>query len=82
MPTEHQFLKFILPAKAFTAMKMGTKAWLAECSCGHRRDVWESGGLNYMVEGEPRQRGYCPYCGEVTLHKIRKKTEAEKREFL
>jgi DNA-directed RNA polymerase subunit RPC12/RpoP len=81
MPAEHRFLKFILPAKAFTAVREGTKQWLAECPCGHRRDLWDSGGVRYKAAGEPRQMGSCPACGKATLHKIRKKTEAEKREI-
>ena len=81
MPAEHRFLKFILPAKAFAAVRAGTKKWLAECPCGHKRDLWDSGGVRYKAAGEPRELGYCPGCGTSTMHKIRKKTEAEQREI-
>ena len=81
MPAEHRFLKFILPAKAFEAVKAGTKQWLAECPCGHKRDVWDSGGVRYKAAGEPRWLGYCPACGKATWRKIRRKTEAEKQEI-
>lgn len=81
MPAEHRFLKFILPAKAFAAVRAGTKEWLAECPCGHKRDIWDSGGVRYKATGEPRCLGYCPACRKNTMHKIRKKTEAEKREI-
>jgi hypothetical protein len=81
MPAEHRFLKFILPAKAFAAVRTGSKKWLAECPCGHRRDVWDSGGVCYKAAGESRELGYCPACGKSTMHKIRKKTEAEKSEI-
>ena len=81
MPAEHRFLRFILPAKAFAAVRAGTKEWLAECSCGHKRDVWNSGGVRFMAAGEPRRLGYCPACGKLTMHKIRKKTDAERREI-
>ena len=37
MLAQHPFLKFILPTKAFAAVKAGTKEWLAECPCGHKR---------------------------------------------
>jgi hypothetical protein len=78
MPAEHRFLRFILPAKAFAAVRAGTKQWLAECPCGHKRDFWDSGGVRYKAAGEPRQLRRCPACGKSTMHKIRKKTEAEK----
>ena len=81
MPTEHRFLKFILPAKAFAAVRAGTKEWLAECPCGHKRDVWDSGGVRYKAAGEPRQLGYCLLCRKSTLHRIRKKTDAEQQEI-
>jgi hypothetical protein len=81
MLAEHPFLKSVLPVKAFAAVRAGTKEWLAECPCGHKQDVWNSGGVRYKALGEPRQLGYCPSCGNCTMHKIRKKTEAEKREI-
>jgi hypothetical protein len=79
MPAEHRFLKFILPAKAFAAVRAGTKEWLAECPCGHKRDIWDSGGVRYKAAGEPRCLGHCPACRKNTWHKIRKKTAAEKQ---
>jgi hypothetical protein len=81
MSREHRFLRFILPAKAFSAVRAGTKKWLAECPCGYKRDVWDSGGVRYKAAGEPRKLGYCPGCGKSTMHKIRRKTEAEQREI-
>jgi DNA-directed RNA polymerase subunit RPC12/RpoP len=81
MPAKHGFLKFILPAGAFEAVKAGTKQWLAECPCGHKRDVWDSGGVRYLAAGEPRRLARCPKCGKFTLCKIRRKTEVERREL-
>jgi len=78
MPAEHKFLRFILPAKAFAAVRAGTRKWLMECPCGHKRDLWDAGGVRYGGVGEPRQYHKCPKCGAGTWHKIRKKTEAEK----
>ncbi len=81
MPAEHRFLKFILPARAFAAVRAGTKEWLAECSCGGKSDIWDSGGVCYKAVGESKELKYCPACRRSTLHKIRKKTEAEKLEM-
>ena len=77
-PAEHKFLKFMLPARAFKAVKAGTKLWLLECKCGHKRDVWDSGGVRYKAAGEPRSYCECPACGKGTWHKIRKKTAEER----
>ena len=81
MLAEHRFLKFILPAKAFAAVRTGTKQWFSECPCGHKLDLWDAGGVRYMAAGEPRQFGRCSACGKTTMHKIRKKTAVETQEI-
>ena len=82
MPAEHRFLKFILPARAFTAVEKGTRQWLIECKCGYKRDFWDAGGVRYKACGEPRQYVKCPQCGKSTWHKIRRKTQEEKEQNL
>jgi len=82
MPAQHRFLNFLLPNRAFAAVRAGTKLWLAECPCGHQLDVWDAGGVRYKAAGERRQLARCPACGKVTMHKIRKKTEEEKQTIL
>ena len=77
MPAEHRFLRSILPAAWFEAIKAGTKEWLAECPCGHKRDFWDVGGVRYKAAGEPRQYLKCPKCEKGRWHKIRKKTDEE-----
>jgi len=81
MPADHRFLKFILPAAAFEAVKAGTKKWLTECPCGHKRDFWDAGGVRCAGAGEPRKYIKCPECGRATWHKIRKKTDAESQQL-
>ncbi len=80
-PAEHRFLRFILPERAFEAVKAGTKQWLMACPCGHKRDVWDAGGVRYKAVGEPRQYNHCPACGKGTWHKVRKKTQEERAEI-
>ena len=79
MASRHRFLKFILSGKAFAAVRDGTREWLIECKCGYRRDFWDLGGVRYKAAGEPRQYVPCPRCGKATWHKIRKKTDEEKK---
>lgn len=81
MPAVQRFLKCILPTKTFAAIEAGTKEWLAECPCGHKQDLWDAGCVRYKAAGEPRRLMHCLGCGKPTLQKIRRKTEAEKREI-
>jgi hypothetical protein len=76
-PSPHRFLRFFLPARAFQAVETATRQWLAECPCGHKRDLWDAGGVRYGGAGRPRQLALCPQCGKRTWHVIRKKTERE-----
>jgi DNA-directed RNA polymerase subunit RPC12/RpoP len=79
MAAEHRFLKFILPARAFNAIRADTKKWLVECPCGHKRDLWDAGGVRYKATGSPKEIARCPACGNRTWHAARKKTEEEKQ---
>ena len=49
---QHRFLKKILPAKAFAAIKRGTQNWMTVCPCGEQQDFWEVGGVRYKACGE------------------------------
>lgn len=78
---EHRFLRFILPAGVFDAVKADSKRWLAECQCGHKQDYWDAGGVRYKGAGEPRRLCYCPVCQKGTMQKIRRKTASEEQEI-
>jgi hypothetical protein len=75
----HGLLKALLPAKAFAAVKAGTRQWLIECPCGEKRDFWDAGGVRYKAVGEPRKLHGCKTCGKVRWHKVRKKSETERQ---
>ena len=76
MQAKHKFLKLILPESTFQALKAETKEWLVQCPCGHRRDLWDAGGVQ---GGRSKQvtTMECPSCGKVTWHTKRRKTESE-----
>lgn len=78
MAAKHRFLKLILPTRAYEAVKDRTKLWLIECKCGHKRDLWDLGGVRYKAIGKPLRLLKCPKCGKTTWQKIRKKTDMEK----
>ena len=73
----HVFLEWLLPQKAYLAIKRGTQNWLVECPCGHRRDYWEAGGVRYKAIGERREWNPCPVCQKATWHKVRRKLPGE-----
>jgi hypothetical protein len=73
-----KILRFILPSKVFAAIEAGTRQWLAECPCGHKRDYFEAGGIRYKACGNPRVLLECPNCRKATMHLVQKKTEEEK----
>ena len=76
-PAQHSFLKGLVPERAFLAMKAGTREWLLECPCGHKRDYWDAGGVRHKGFGEPRKLWACPVCERVRWHKIRRKKPGE-----
>jgi len=78
---EHRFLRAILTERAFARIRSGTKQWLAECPCGHRRDLWDAGRVRYKATGSPRERLWCPICQRATWHQLRKKTRDEVHEI-
>ena len=75
--SKHSFLQFLLTKRAFAAVRNGTKQWLAECSCGSKRDLWEAGRVRYKAAGQPKELLRCPVCGRRTWQQIRKKTDEE-----
>lgn len=74
-------LRRVLPRRAFEAVRAGTKQWLMACPCGHRRDLWDTGGIRFLAAGEPRRLVRCPACGRLTAHVVRRKTAAERHEL-
>jgi len=78
MAAEHKFLRWLLPASWFEAIKRGTKDWLAECPDGHVWDYWDGGGVRHKGAGEPRKYLPCRECRRTRWQKIRRKTAQEK----
>lgn len=72
-----RFFWRILPDRAFRALEEGTRHWLIECACGRVGDYWDHAGIRYKAAGQPRQAYFCPDCGRVRWHKVRKKSAGE-----
>ena len=74
-----RFLQAIVPGGLFDALEAGTRTFMSECSCGHKRDLWEAGGAK-GGGNEQRTLATCPVCGERKWHHKRKKLPEEYRE--
>ncbi len=52
-------------------MAADSRRWLWECrNCGHRRSVWEMGGIRYKGSGYRRQLASCSRCRRVGVHRF------------
>ncbi len=77
----HRLLQRVVPAGMFESLEAGTRTYMFECPCGHKRDLWEAGGIKY--EGnEQRSYAKCSVCGNRTWHRKRKKNPEEYRESI
>lgn len=70
----------LLPKKWAESMEAESRAWMARCSCGFERSLWEAGGIRWKAAGKAHCYLSCPQCGQSrwhTLYKIRPTEEAE-----
>lgn len=52
-------------------MAADSRRWVWECrNCGHRRSVWEMGGIRYKGSGYRRQLALCSACGRASVHRF------------
>lgn len=65
-----RFLLSILPASWAESMERDSRAWQAVCSCGHKRSIWELGGIRWKAAGNPRRRMHCPQCETTSWHTV------------
>jgi hypothetical protein len=77
----HRLLEAVLPRGLFDALEAGTRTFMFECPCGHRRDLWEAGGVKGGGR-EQRLLAICPTCSNREWHRKRKKTPDEYRESI
>lgn len=58
---DHRLLRFILTERAFATIRRGTKQWLAECPCGHKRDLWDGcRSCALQGDGKPQRTPVVP----------------------
>ena len=67
------FFRTFFP-RLFEKMREESLNWMLKCpKCGHEVSVWEAGGIRYRARGEPRRRGRCQGCGEVSWLRVYRK---------
>jgi len=67
-----KFFTRIFPASWAASMETDSRLWMAHCSCGHARSIWDLGGIRWKAYGNSKTLISCPACGKVTWHTIRK----------
>jgi DNA-directed RNA polymerase subunit RPC12/RpoP len=68
-----RLLTWLAGPEGAAAMEAHSRAWVAECpACGHRRSIWELGGIRYKAAGRPRIGLRCPQCGKWGWHRLSK----------
>ncbi|MBN1891066.1 MAG: hypothetical protein JW850_23925 [Thermoflexales bacterium] len=68
-----RFFSAILPRAWADEMRAESLSWMARCTCGFERSIWETGGIRWKASGTPRRRMNCPHCGQSTWHTIYRK---------
>jgi Ni,Fe-hydrogenase III component G len=71
-PVQKFFVK-LLPEKWARSMEAESRAWLARCSCGFERSIWDLGGIRWKAAGKERRILSCPHCGNTGWHTLYKK---------
>ncbi|MEM7146318.1 MAG: hypothetical protein AAF591_14370 [Verrucomicrobiota bacterium] len=72
-----RFLKFILPASAFEALRRDSRQWEMKCDCGYAASLWESGAIRYKATGNPRRWMLCPGCNAWKWLRIQRIGQAD-----
>jgi hypothetical protein len=70
-----RFFTAIFPRAWAEDMQADSLRWMIHCNkCGYERSVWETGGIRWRAYGSPRWLRRCPHCGQISWHKVYKKT--------
>jgi hypothetical protein len=72
----------LLPKKWAQSMEAESRTWMARCSCGFERSVWEAGGIRWKAAGKEYWFLACPHCGQSHWHTVYKMRATEKPEDL
>lgn len=79
MTSIQKFFVAILPPRWAAAMEAESRSWMARCSCGFARSIWDMGGIRWGAAGQPRRYLSCPQCGQSSWHTISREPPAEER---
>ena len=74
MSTIQKIITSLVPASWARSMEAESRDWMARCTCGFERSIWEIGGIRWKAAGSPRRRLQCPQCGQSTWHTVYRKT--------
>ena len=70
----------LLPKKWAERVEAESRTWMARCSCGFERSIWEAGGIRWKAAGKEHCYLSCPHCGQSHWHTIYKPRATEETE--
>ena len=76
MTSIQKFFVAILPPRWAAAMEAESRSWIARCSCGFARSIWDMGGIRWGAAGQPRRYLSCPQCGKASWHTVSREKQS------
>ncbi len=74
MSRTQRFIISLVPRAWAERMERESREWMARCpECGHRRSIWDLGGIRWKAAGNPRRFLTCAGCGVSAWHVVVKK---------
>jgi hypothetical protein len=74
MSTLQKIITRLVPASWAASMEAESRQWMVICECGHRRSIWDLGGIRWKGGGNPSTLMNCPACGKTSWHVVKKDT--------
>jgi DNA-directed RNA polymerase subunit RPC12/RpoP len=67
-----RLMRRFMSTATFARHEAESRKWIATCpGCGHRRSIWDLGGMRGGASGKPSTLMDCPACGQRGWHKVR-----------
>ena len=70
MSSIQKFFGALLPRSWAARMEAESRSWIAHCSCGGARSIWDMGGIRWGAAGQPRRYLFCPECGQYSWQTV------------
>lgn len=76
MTSLQKLVAAILPRRWVESLEADSRLWMARCSCGFARSVWDWGGIRGKAAGTARRLTKCPQCSQCSWHTVSRDPQA------